>query len=152
MEIITIECPRCKGQLHVNVEQTEIFFCMYCRSEVALKQPDPEQVEPIIVESVNHEFQAKLAIAKHDEELYRKGQLTADKVMKSYDEVRQVGAHLWEYWHARAKFLAELGLKGLEKDDQIVLTSRKMFIDSYTLWMDNALKHAENNTSAPNRK
>jgi len=37
MEIITIECPKCKGRLHVE-EATEKLFCMYCRAEVVVKQ------------------------------------------------------------------------------------------------------------------
>jgi len=37
MEIITIECPKCKGRLHVETE-TEKIFCMYCRAEVVVKK------------------------------------------------------------------------------------------------------------------
>jgi len=37
MEIITIECPKCKGELHVKAG-TEKLFCMYCRSEVRVQQ------------------------------------------------------------------------------------------------------------------
>ena len=151
MEIITIECPKCKGELHVK-EGTEKFFCMYCRGEVVIKQP--EQTE-VVVESVNHEFQAKLAIAKHNEELYRKKEVTFNQVMKSYDEVRLIGAHHWEYWHARANFFVKSGLRRIkrsnrkaEKEDKSryeVLASRKAFIDTYTMWMDSAIKHGKGN-------
>ena len=37
MEIITIECPKCKGELHIKAD-TEKLFCMYCRSEVMVKE------------------------------------------------------------------------------------------------------------------
>lgn len=36
MEIITIQCPHCKGNLHLD-KDTEICFCTYCRSEVLVK-------------------------------------------------------------------------------------------------------------------
>jgi len=161
MEIITIECPKCKGELHIKAD-TEKLFCMYCRSEVVIREPEPEKQE-VVLESVNHEFQAKLAIAKHNEELHSKGQLSFDKVMESYDEVRQIGAHHWEYWHARAKFFAEAGIKKIKDGDakfriqndkkverkaydDIVLASKKAFIDLYTMWMDSAIKHAQTNT------
>ena len=153
MEIITIECPKCKGELHVK-EGTEKFFCMYCRSEVVVKNPESEQTE-VIVESVNHEFQARLAIAKHNEDLYKKNQLSYDQVMNSYDEVKLVGAHHWEYWHARADFFLRSGFRrvdiSLRKAKQKsqsrykVLASRKAFVDTYTMYMDNAIKYAVEN-------
>jgi len=146
MEIITIECPKCKGELLFK-EGTEKFFCMYCRNEVVIKKSEPEHAE-VVMKSVNHEFQAKLAIAKHNEELYRQDQMTFDKVMESYDEVRTIGAHHWEYWYARAEFFVEGGLREVQERAHItVLSSRKAFINTYILWMDNALKHAGNNTN-----
>lgn len=53
MEIITIECPKCKGELHVK-EDTEKLFCMYCRAEVIVKAPEenPVQVETAGLESL----------------------------------------------------------------------------------------------------
>jgi len=36
MEIMTIECPKCKGQLHIDVN-TKQCFCMYCRTEAQVK-------------------------------------------------------------------------------------------------------------------
>lgn len=160
MEIITVQCPKCKGELHVKTG-TEKLFCMYCRSEVILKKPEIEKPE-VVVASVNHEFQAKLAIAKHHEELFEKQKMTFSEVLKSYDDVKLIGAHHWEYWHARATFFVEAGLsKAKEGDgrykmevgsetapvifDEIVLASKKAFIDSYTLWMDSAIKYADSN-------
>lgn len=35
MELITIKCPSCKGELHVNSETLNC-FCMYCRSEIKI--------------------------------------------------------------------------------------------------------------------
>ena len=44
MEIITIECPKCHGRLHVD-EVTEKCFCMYCRTEVVVREsPKHESV------------------------------------------------------------------------------------------------------------
>lgn len=37
MEIITIQCPNCKGNLHLD-KDTEKCFCTYCRSEVMVKE------------------------------------------------------------------------------------------------------------------
>ena len=143
MEIITVECPKCKGELYAK-EGTEKFFCMYCRNEVIVKQPSLEQPE-IVRDSVNHTFQSKLAIAKHNEILYWSGQLWYDQVMESYDEVQVVGAHHWEYWHARASFLVKAGLEEAKRERLFVLASKKAFIDTYTLWMDSAIQHAGEN-------
>ena len=51
MKIRSIECPKCKGQLQVNVE-TKKTFCMYCRAEILITQSKSEQAE-IITESVS---------------------------------------------------------------------------------------------------
>jgi len=131
MEIITIECPKCKGELHVKAD-TEKLFCMYCRSEVMLRNPESEKQE-IIIESVNHEFQAKLAIAKHNEELYRKGQMTFEQVMKSYDEARLIGAHHWKCWHAMASFFVEEGLKKIEEG--IISLKKKIQLERFMMIM-----------------
>jgi len=37
MEIITIECPNCKGNLHLD-KGTEKCFCAYCRAEVMVRE------------------------------------------------------------------------------------------------------------------
>lgn len=37
MEIIMIHCPKCKGKIHVE-EGTKKCFCMYCRSEVMVRE------------------------------------------------------------------------------------------------------------------
>jgi len=37
MEMITVECPKCKGSLHVDQDVDKI-FCMYCRAEVTVKK------------------------------------------------------------------------------------------------------------------
>jgi len=37
MEIITIQCPKCKGTLYVD-KHTKQCFCMYCRAEVVVKK------------------------------------------------------------------------------------------------------------------
>jgi len=111
---------------------------MYCRAEVVIKEPESTEV---ILDSVNHAFQAKLTIAKHNEELYRQGKMTFGQVLKSYDDVRQIGAHHWEYWHARAKFFLEAGLEKIElgqrkymngdKGSYDVLGSKEVFINTY---------------------
>jgi len=144
MEIITIECPKCKGRLHVE-EGTDKLFCMYCRAEVLLKPKLKEESY-----TTNHEFKAKLAIAKHNEELHRKHQMTFEKVLESYDEVREIGAHHWEYWDARASFLAKAGSRRARRNDRRikaektgayrVLGCRKTFLDTYSLWMDSAIR------------
>lgn len=50
MEIRSIECPKCKGQLQINVE-TEKTFCMYCRAEILIT-PSSEQAEIITSETM----------------------------------------------------------------------------------------------------
>jgi len=37
MEMLTVECPKCKGSLQVN-QDLEKIFCMYCRAEVILEK------------------------------------------------------------------------------------------------------------------
>jgi len=37
MEIVTIQCPKCKGEIYVD-QTTEKCFCMYCRAEVVVKK------------------------------------------------------------------------------------------------------------------
>ena len=144
MEIITIECPTCRGKLHVDAEM-ETGFCLYCRGEVVIKQPESEQAE-VAVEPVNHDFQAKFAIAKHHEELYKDDKMTFFEVMKSYDDAGQVGAHHWEYWHVWAKFFADYGIKEIEKQDPLMLASRKAFIDIYRSLMDSAIRQAKDDS------
>lgn len=93
-------------------------------------------------ESVNHTFLSKFIIAKHNEVLYRCRQISYDQAMEFYDEVRIVGAHRWEYWHAKATFLVEAGLEEAKKEYLFLLASKKAFIDTYTLWMDSAIQYA----------
>ena len=38
MEMVTVECPKCKGSLQVDMKHDKI-FCMYCRAEVMVKKP-----------------------------------------------------------------------------------------------------------------
>ena len=37
VEVITIQCPKCKGELHVD-KDTKQCFCVYCRTEVVVKK------------------------------------------------------------------------------------------------------------------
>ena len=37
--MITVECPKCRGNLHVGQEVDKI-FCMYCRAEVTVNKPE----------------------------------------------------------------------------------------------------------------
>lgn len=39
MEMVTVECPKCKGSLHVDQDADKI-FCLYCRTEVQVKKPE----------------------------------------------------------------------------------------------------------------
>ena len=49
MEIITIQCPHCKGSLHLD-KGTEKSFCNYCRAEVIVK--DVEVMGSVTLESL----------------------------------------------------------------------------------------------------
>ena len=156
MEIITIECPKCKGKLHVE-EKTEKLFCMYCRAEVVTKQPEISQTE-VIVDSVNHEFQAKLAIAKYQEMLYLKGESTLEAITNAYDEALAIGAHHWEYWYSKADFITTIGVAAVkeghkkymseERGQYKVLASRNAYIETYLLWMDKAIGCADGNAKS----
>ena len=37
--MIAVECPKCKGSLHVD-QEVEKIFCMYCRAAVTVKKPE----------------------------------------------------------------------------------------------------------------
>jgi len=169
MNIITITCPKCNGQLMIK-EGTPKLFCMYCRHEVLIKEDVAETTD---AQTINHEFEAKFAIAKHHEALYHRGELTFKEVLNTYDEVKKIGAHHWEYWQARADFFMKQGIiearrsidetrqhnamtftnrtqqnVSAEKQHQLifngdVLASKKAFIDTYVFWMDSAILQAD---------
>jgi len=133
MELIAIECPKCKGTVHVDKEIDQI-FCMYCRTEIQVKKPDVSDV------GINHEFKSKMAIAEHFEELYFRGEKNFDQVMNAYDDARQVGAHHAEYWLARARFYARGTLNEFSKGN-VRISEQSRIINQYTLLMDTAVKH-----------
>jgi len=99
--------------------------------------------------SRNSDFHEKLTVAKQNEKLYREGQLSFNKVLKVYDGVGLIGSHYWEYWQARANFFAESGFLEAEsgqrrnaakdKGQYKVLASRKAFLETYVLWMNQAM-------------
>jgi len=103
--------------------------------------------------SKNSDFQDKLAVAKQEEALYQKGQAAFGKVLKKYDGVGLIGSHFWEYWHARATFFAEAGLQEVrsgqkrheqkDKGKYKVLASRQSFLQTYELWMNQAIDCAK---------
>ena len=132
MEIMTIECPKCGGKLHVD-QDTAKCFCMYCRAEVIVKEAQS-------TDSTNHEYKAKFAIAQHTETLYMKDQKAFTEVLAAFDDVRLVGAHHAEYWISRSRFFA----KGVIREcgrGRMKLSKRKAAIEQYTLWMDTAADH-----------
>jgi len=134
---MAIECPKCKGTVHVDKEIAKV-FCMYCRTEIQVKKPAVTGGS-----GENHEFRAKLAIAEHYEELYfSRGEKSFPQVMGAYDDARQVGAHHAEYWLARARFYAKGKLHEFSKG-RIQLSEQWPIIEQYRLWMDTALKHHE---------
>ena len=42
MEMVTVACPKCKGNLQVDSKHDRI-FCMYCRAEVIVKKPKSKE-------------------------------------------------------------------------------------------------------------
>jgi len=132
---MAIECPKCKGKVHVDKEIAKI-FCMYCRTEIQVKKPS-------VVETTgeNHEFKSKLAIATHYEKLYfSRDEKSFNQVMNAYDEARLIGAHHAEYWLMRARFYAKGKLHEFSKG-RVQLNEQATIIDQYTLWMETALEH-----------
>jgi len=132
MEIITIECPKCKGTVHVD-KSVDQLFCMYCRAEIQIKPTASQDM------NINHEFQARMAIAEHEEELYFRDEINFDQVMKAYDEVKQIGAHHSLYWLARARFYTKGKLHELKKD-HMILSEQNEVVKQYTLLMETAMK------------
>ena len=133
MEVITIECPKCKGELFAK-EETKKIFCMYCRNEVVIRKTREE------IGEINHEFKAKLAIAKHAETLYMRNEKTFNEVMAAYDDVRLVGAHHAEYWLSRSRFFVKGVLKEFDLG-KVELSEQSRIVELYTLWMDTATEY-----------
>jgi len=132
MELVAIDCPKCKGTLHVDKDLEEI-FCMYCRTEIQVKPPSTGDA------GVNHEFKSRMAIADHLEDLYFKGEKSFNEVMSAYDDAKKVGAHHSEYWLARGRFYAKGTLNEFSIGN-IQLEEQQEIIKQYELLMDTALK------------
>ena len=133
MELIVIECPRCKNKVHIDKASDEI-FCMYCNTELQLKQPNTNDVD------VDRELKVKMAIADRFEELYFIGGKSFEQVMSAYDDAGEIGAHKPEYWLARARFFARGKLNEISKGE-IGQTAERSIIDEYTILMRIVLKY-----------
>lgn|GEM_PF-5562836 len=129
-----MECPKCGGQIQVDAK-IEKCFCMYCRTEIQMNQVRSNGNHT----NIHHEFEAKLALAKHAEKLYNDGQENFDAVMKAYDAVRQVGAHHADYWLSRARFFSSAVIKELKKGN--IQKSKASVLKDYALWMDTGIGH-----------
>ena len=140
MGTTTMKCPTCKEI--VNIDQ-KVDSCQHCSTKIKRKPSKLGQV------TANPDFHEKLAVAKEKETHYREGQLSFNQVLKVYDGVGLIGSHYWEYWYERANFFAESGFleaesgqsrnEARDKGEYKVLASRKAFLETYALWMDQAM-------------
>ena len=137
MELIAVECPKCKGTVHID-KNTEKCFCMYCRTEIQVKKSNPTESS-----NIHHEFEAKLALAKHAEKLYDKNEKEFNDVLSAYDDVRQIGAHHALYWLSRSRFYAKGNLREFS-EGRVTLAERETIIDQYTFLIDSAKEYYQN--------
>ncbi len=155
MELVVAKCPHCGGEIQLDSSK-ETGFCMYCGKQIIVKDAvqkvnltGPVEIGGK-VNTVNHEFEAKLALADNLAELYflrgpasvhYGAQTGYDAIFSCYTAAELIGGYESKYWLHVARFYVKANVEGF-KNRTRVMTSREKFYFACTYYMDTAIKYA----------
>ena len=144
MEIITVQCPKCFGQLQIDKSGKQ-YFCLYCRTGIKEKPKAREQIE----------LEGKLRFAKQIEKLYYRNQKTFDDVMNAYDQAERFGKEDSNYWLERARFFVKGSLRELSRTQlsvgnnrsriRVSVSDREKVVDQYIDLIDIGVRYDQDN-------
>ena len=141
MEVLSIKCPDCNGTTEI-AQSNRQGFCQYCGTSLRIKKSDSEGSEKD--EKNRSDIEVKLADVKLIEEQYFNDEVQFDDVLLAYDKISVAGVTHAGYWLARARFYVLGNLREFEAGN-VSVARRKVVVDQYVLWMDNAIGNYSGN-------
>ena len=155
MKLVAANCPNCGANMQVD-EEKEQCTCLYCGTNILIQDAVQAPIQaPVAVKTRNSEYDLKLALAKNMEQIYfisganavhKNGLFGYDAVMSYYKDVEMIGSDQTSYWLCMSRFFVKGNLQGFYYGTRFLL-NRQKFINSYALYMNNAIRFCEVNTA-----